>query len=253
VVIDPDQARQLPEVMERLQWLARHRPALVERMPSLSRPGLADRRLLGLLDEEKLVRVLEKMLDEGEFLSRYGIRSMSKVHEHRPYVFDMGGQRHAVAYLPAESDNGMFGGNSNWRGPVWMSMNFLLLRGLVHYYAYFGDELRVEFPTGSGNRLTLWEVAREIGMRLTRIFLRDAAGRRPVYGGSERFQTDPHWKDHILFYEYFNGDDGAGLGASHQTGWTGLVARLLQLFGDEEAFHRRLLDEEGSVSSVLAG
>jgi hypothetical protein len=175
--------------------------------------------------------MLSRMLDENEFLGPYGIRSLSRYHLEHPFVFAGGGQEHRVQYLPAESNTGMFGGNSNWRGPVWMPVNALLVRGLLNFYAFYGDDLTVECPTGSGKRMTLFEVAKEISGRLSRIFLRDASGRRPLYGGSAKFQQDPHWRDLILFYEYFHGDDGAGLGASHQTGWTGLVARLLDLFG----------------------
>ena len=164
------------------------------------------------------------MLDENEFLSPYGIRSLSRYHKDHPYVFNAEGQIHEVSYLPAESDSGMFGGNSNWRGPVWMPVNALLLRALLNFYLYYGDTFKIECPTGSGRLMNLFEVAQEITHRLTRIFLRNDSGQRPVYGGTEKFQTDPHWKDHVLFYEYFHGDNGAGLGASHQTGWTGLVA-----------------------------
>ena len=171
------------------------------------------------------------MLDENEFLSPYGIRSLSKFHEQHPYVFNVGGQEYRVDYLPAESNTGMFGGNSNWRGPIWMPVNALLIRALLSFYLYYGDNFKIECPTGSGNLMNLFEVAREITNRLTRIFVRDNAGRRPVYGGTEKFQTDPHWKDFILFYEYFHGDNGAGLGASHQTGWTGLVSKMIELFG----------------------
>jgi hypothetical protein len=170
------------------------------------------------------------MLDEKEFLSPYGIRALSRVHLEKPYVFD-NMPDYRVAYLPSESDTGMFGGNSNWRGPIWMPVNVLLIRALMQYYLYHGDNFKVECPTGSGRMMNLFEVSREIATRLTGIFLRNEQGRRPVYGGTEKFQTDPHWRDYILFYEYFNGDDGAGLGASHQTGWTGVIARLIQLYG----------------------
>ena len=178
------------------------------------------------------------MLDENEFLSPYGIRALSRYHADHPYVFNVGGQDYRVNYLPAESDTGMFGGNSNWRGPIWMPVNALLIRALMSFYLYYGDNFKIECPTGSGTWMNLFEVGREIANRLTRIFLRDESGRRPVYGGTEKFQTDPHWKDHILFYEYFHGDNGAGLGASHQTGWTGLVGKLIELFGriDAEPF-----------------
>jgi hypothetical protein len=192
--------------------------------------GCHDRRLLAVTDETQMRRILFRLLDEKEFLSPYGIRSLSKIHAEHPYVFKANGHDHRVAYLPAESDSGMFGGNSNWRGPVWFPMNIMLIRALLHYYAFYGDRFKVECPTGSGKEMTLFEVAKEIGDRLARIFLKDAKGRRPVYGLTEKFQTDPHWKDLILFYEYFHGDNGAGIGASHQTGWTGLVATLMQTF-----------------------
>ena len=174
---------------------------------------------------------MSRMLDESEFLSPYGIRAVSRYHAAHPYVFSVHGQEYRVDYLPAESNTGMFGGNSNWRGPIWMPVNVMLIRALVQYYLYYGDNFKVECPTGSGNLMNLFEVSREISTRLQRIFLRDERGRRPVYGGMEKFQTDPHWKDHLLFHEYFHGDNGAGLGASHQTGWTGSVAKLIQLYG----------------------
>jgi hypothetical protein len=204
--------------------------------------GVAERGILALINQERLRRILSKMLDEAEFLSPYGIRSLSKFHERHPYVFHAGGQEYRVDYLPAESNTGMFGGNSNWRGPVWMPVNVVLIRALLNFYLYYGDSFKIECPTGSGHVMNLFEVAKEISDRLSRLFLRDPStlrqaqgsgqvGRRPVYGGSEKFQADPHWRDHILFYEYFHGDNGAGLGASHQTGWTGVVAKLIQLFG----------------------
>ena len=192
--------------------------------------GVGGRRLASILDESRLRRVLEKMLDEGEFLSEFGIRSLSKYHERHPFVMQAGGREYRVSYLPAESDTGMFGGNSNWRGPIWMPVNALIIRSLLQYYSYYGDGFTVECPTGSGRHMSLYQVAEEIGRRLANIFLRDAGGRRPVYGGTEAFQHDPHWRDLILFYEYFHGDNGAGLGASHQTGWTGVVARIMHLF-----------------------
>jgi len=171
------------------------------------------------------------MLDENEFLSPYGIRALSRYHAEHPFVFTAEGQQYRVNYLPAESDSGMFGGNSNWRGPIWMPMNVLLIRALLSFYSYYGDSFQVEFPTGSGNKMNLFKIAREIASRLTRIFLRDESGKRPVYGNTLKFQTDPYWKDNVLFYEYFHGDNGAGLGASHQTGWTGLIAKMIELFG----------------------
>jgi hypothetical protein len=218
-----------PELAERLQWFLEARPQITAAIHPL-KPGVAGRRLASILDETKLRRVLAKMLDENEFLSPFGIRSLSRYHAEHPYVFHAGGQDYCVAYLPGESDTGMFGGNSNWRGPLWMPVNGLIIRALLNYYTYYGDSFTVECPTGSGQQKTLYQVAEEIARRLTSIFLRDANGRRPVHGGSRKFQEDPHWRDHLLFYEYFHGDNGAGLGASHQTGWTGLVARAIHLF-----------------------
>ena len=193
--------------------------------------GYADRGIMALVNPERLRRILSRMLDENEFLSPTGYgRSPATMLEH-PYVFNVHGQEYRVNYLPAESDTGMFGGNSNWRGPIWMPVNALLIRALLSFYLYYGDNFKIECPTGSGKMMNLFEVAREIARRLTRIFLRDGSGRRPVYGGTEKFQTDPQWKDYLLFYEYFHGDNGAGLGASHQTGWTGVVAKLIEMFG----------------------
>jgi hypothetical protein len=193
--------------------------------------GVADRGIFALVTEERLRRILSRMLDENEFLSPHGIRAISKYHAEHPYVFSAEGREYRVAYTPAESDSGMFGGNSNWRGPIWMPVNALLIRALLSLYAYYGDNFKIECPTGSGKLMNLFEVARELANRLISIFLRDASGRRPVYGGTEKFQTDPFWKDHLLFYEYFHGDNGAGIGASHQTGWTGVVATLIDIFG----------------------
>jgi hypothetical protein len=193
--------------------------------------GEADRGIMALVNPDRLRRILTKMLDENEFLSPYGIRSLSKFHEQNPFVMSVGGQVFRVDYLPAESNTGMFGGNSNWRGPVWMPVNALIIRALLNFYLYYGDNFKIECPTGSGKLMNLFEVSKEISDRLTRIFLRDDHGRRPVYGSSEKFQNDPQWRDYIHFHEYFHGDNGAGLGASHQTGWTGLVAKLIELYG----------------------
>jgi hypothetical protein len=192
--------------------------------------GYAGRRLMSVCNKEKIERILARLLDENEFFGAYGVRSLSKYHLQHPFVFNLDGHEFKVQYLPAESNTGMFGGNSNWRGPVWMPVNALLLRGLLNLYQFYGDDFKVECPTGSGKYMTLYEVAKELGRRLSSTFLRDANGKRPVYGGTKKFQEDPHWKDYILFYEYFHGDNGAGLGASHQTGWTGIIARVLDLF-----------------------
>jgi hypothetical protein len=194
------------------------------------KPGVDGRLMASILDERKLRRVLAKLLDENEFLGEFGIRSLSRYHADHPYVFYAGGREYRVSYLPAESDTGMFGGNSNWRGPIWMPVNGLIIRALLQYYLYYGNDLTVECPTGSGRQMNLYEVAQEISRRLASIFLRAKDGRRPVYGATQKFQEDPYWRDLVLFYEYFHGDNGAGLGASHQTGWTGIVARLMHLF-----------------------
>jgi hypothetical protein len=195
------------------------------------RPGVHGRRLLSLVNEDKLRRVLSRMLDEDRFLGPHGIRSVSRSHLDEPYEFDVAGERYRVQYEPAESTSGMFGGNSNWRGPVWFPINLLIIRALLLHYRYYGDDLKVECPTGSGTYMTLLEVAEDLSRRLAGTFLRGEDGRRPVFGGTRVFQEDPHWRDHLLFYEYFHGDNGAGLGASHQTGWTGVVARLIQAAG----------------------
>ena len=218
------------EYRSRFRRFISTRPELCSAIHDPTKPGHSGRLLGSILDETKLRRVLAKMLDENEFLGDYGIRSLSRYHAEHPYVIQAGGQEYKVSYLPAESDTGMFGGNSNWRGPIWMPVNGLIVRALLQYYAYYGDDFKVECPTGSGNLMTLFQVAEEISRRLASMFLKDEAGRRPVYGGSEKFQTDPEWRDYVSFYEYFHGDNGAGLGASHQTGWTGIVARLMHLF-----------------------
>jgi hypothetical protein len=224
-----------PKHGARIRALLEREPDLIANLPSPYEPGEHGRRLLAVLDERKLRRVLARMLDPDEFLSPHGIRSMSKAHAAQPVSLDIGGQRHTVAYAPAESPSGMFGGNSNWRGPVWFPINVLIIRALIAYYRYYGDSVRVECPTGSGVEMTLFEVARELAERLISIFLPGRDGRRPVFGGTTIFADDPHWRDLVLFYEYFHGENGAGLGASHQTGWTGLVAFLIRFFGSVTA------------------
>jgi hypothetical protein len=220
-----------PQLVEEITGFYAHHPAVMAAMPlhgrQLTETGPA---LFALFDEERLRRILARMLDEQEFLGPHGIRAISRWHAVHPYILEMDGQEYRVGYLPAESDTGMFGGNSNWRGPVWFPINIMLIRSLINLYIYFGDEFTVECPTGSGRQCTLYEVAREIGDRLTSTFLRDSSGRRPVHGGQPILQNDPHWRDLLLFYEYFHGDNGAGIGASHQTGWTGTVALLPLLF-----------------------
>jgi hypothetical protein len=239
-VIEPWQRERVPKVMKTMAERLRRMPDIRNSIhpTGVGHLGYAERGIAALVNPDRLRRILSRMLDENEFLSPYGIRALSRYHAEHPYVVQVEGHEYRVNYLPAESDTGMFGGNSNWRGPIWMPVNALLIRALMSFYLYYGNDFKIECPTGSGNLMNLFEVAREIANRLERIFLRDQSGRRPVYGGSEKFQTDPQWKDYILFYEYFHGDNGAGLGASHQTGWTGLVAKLIELFGrlDERAF-----------------
>jgi hypothetical protein len=221
-----------PRAMELFETFKKRHPDLLKHIAPADDTfvGYARRRLMSVCNKKKIEQVLAYMLDENEFFGPYGIRSLSKYHQEHPFVFNLNGQEYRVQYLPAESNTGMFGGNSNWRGPVWMPVNGLLLRGLLNLYQFYGDDFKVECPTGSGKYMTLYEVAQELARRLSSIFLRDASGNRPVYGGSKKFQEDPHWKDYILFYEYFHGDNGAGLGASHQTGWTGIIARTMDLF-----------------------
>ena len=231
--LEPDLLEQVPDFKRRMEWFYNNRPHLSGNLACIHTPGIGRRRLLAILTRDRLVRVLEKMLDEEEFLSDYGIRSVSKYHKDHPYTFYVDGQAHTINYQPAESESGLFGGNSNWRGPIWFPMNYLIIESLQKYHHYYGDEFKVECPTGSGRKMTLWEVATELSRRLMRLFLRNGDGERPIYGGIEIFQEDPHWRDLILFNEYFHGDNGAGLGASHQTGWTGLVAKLIQQSGGQ--------------------
>ncbi len=232
-VIEKSQREQIPGAMAYVQERLRRIPELSSTIHPTGPGhfGVAERGVLALVNPERLRRILTRMLDENEFLGPHGIRSISKFHERNPYVVHVDGQEYRVDYLPAESNTGMFGGNSNWRGPVWMPVNVLIIRALQNFYLYYGDRFTIECPTGSGRLMNLFEVSKEISDRLVSTFTRNAQGRRPVYGGSEKFQTDPHWRDYMLFYEYFHGDNGAGLGASHQTGWTGLVAKLIELFG----------------------
>jgi hypothetical protein len=232
--LEPEIVERLPGFKRRLQWFVDNRPEFREHVEMLDVPGRGVRRLLSIVNREQLPSVLRYMLDENEFFSPYGIRAVSRFHLENPYRFDVDGHEHRVDYEPAESSSGLFGGNSNWRGPIWFPVNFLLVESIQKFDYFFGDGLKVDCPTGSGNRVRLWDVANEMSRRLTQIFLRNDDGRRPVHGGFEKFQNDPHWKDLVLFYEYFHGDNGAGVGASHQTGWTGLVAKLLQQCGGGE-------------------
>jgi hypothetical protein len=230
--MEPEIVDRLPGFKRRMQWFIDNHPDVPHHIDMGQKSERGVRRLLSIVNRSAIQRVLRYMLDENEFLSPHGIRALSRHHRDHPYVFHVNGDEHRVDYEPGESSSGLFGGNSNWRGPVWFPVNFLLIESLQKFHHYYGDSLKVEFPTGSGQMTSLWDVAGEISRRLTRIFLRRPDGRRPVFGGIEKFQTDPHWRDLILFHEYFHGDNGAGLGASHQTGWTGLVAKLIEQSGE---------------------
>jgi len=236
-IFEPDTIDKLPRLAELVQLFRERYPEVLAQVSPTEDGfiGSGGRRLLSPLSTDRLKKVLSYLLDENEFLSDYGIRSLSRVHLNHPFNFDFGGQHFEVSYLPAESNTGMFGGNSNWRGPIWMPVNALIVRGLVNLYSFYGNEFTVECPTGSGNQMTLFEVAKDLTRRLSSIFLKDGDGHRAVYGGTKKFQEDLHWRDYILFYEYFHGDNGAGLGASHQTGWTGCIAALQSFFGRIDA------------------
>jgi Glycosyl hydrolase family 63 C-terminal domain len=227
-VLETSAFEQLPGFTRRLRWLLDHRPDLARLVSRWQETGTGERHLLSLLRGHRMKKVLARMLDETEFLSPYGVRALSRYHREHPFVLELGGQRHVVDYVPGDSQTNMFGGNSNWRGPVWMPVNFLIIESLQKFHHYYGDEFKVECPTGSGHYLTLLEIADELGRRLTSLFLRDERGRRPCLGDHTKVATDPHFRDHLLFHEFFHGDDGHGLGAIHQTGWTGLVAKLIQ-------------------------
>jgi hypothetical protein len=231
--LEPQILERLPNFRRRMAWFIKYRPQLMANIASLEARGVNGRLLLSLVDETRLRRVLARVLDPAQFLSDFGLRSLSKEHAQRPFTFTLNGQAHSVSYQPAESDTHLFGGNSNWRGPIWFPVNFLMIESLQKYHHYYGDRLQMELPTGSGQMHSLWQAAHDLSRRLCGIFERDGAGQRPFYGGVDYFQSDPHWRDYILFYEYFHGDNGAGIGASHQTGWTALVAKLIQQIGGE--------------------
>jgi hypothetical protein len=226
--LEPEMLERLPGFTTRLKWYLKHRPDLAELVSRWDAPGRGERRLLSLLRGHRMKCLLRRTLDESEFLSDYGVRSLSRYHKDHPYVFNCHGSNNTVRYQPGDSDSGMFGGNSNWRGPIWFPINFLLIESLQKFHHYYGDDFQIECPTGSGRNLSIAQVADELSRRLTKLFLRDAAGERPLHRHSPRERNDPHFRDHVLFHEYFHGDDGHGLGAEHQTGWTGLVAKLLQ-------------------------
>jgi hypothetical protein len=243
-VLDHDLLERVPEFRARLEWFLNYRPDLAKLVSRWTDPGMGDTRLLSLLRGHRMKCLLRRMLDETEFLSDYGVRALSKHHDANPYQFHVNGMTRSVKYQPGESDSGLFGGNSNWRGPIWMPVNYLLIESLRKFHTYYGDDFRVDCPTGSGNLMSIREVADELTRRLTRLVLRDpATGRRAVFGEIERFQTNPHFRDYIPFHEYFHGDTGRGVGASHQTGWTGLLATLLSPAAESRS------DESASKSS----
>jgi len=227
-VIDDETLAKNPEFAKRLQWYFESRPDLSKLVPRWEQTGISNMHLLSLVWGNKLQAILKRLLDETEFLSDYGIRALSKVYDEKPFELKIGDHQYRIRYTPAESDSDMFGGNSNWRGPVWFPVNYLLIESLQKFDTYYGDHLKVEMPIGSGNMVSLKVAAREVSQRLISIFKRDADGRRPVFGDDEKMQNDPHFRNYILFYEYFHGDNGRGAGASHQTGWTGLVAKLIE-------------------------
>jgi hypothetical protein len=251
-IIEKEQRDRVPAAMATIRENQRRMPELMDSIHPTGPGhfGVNERGILALVTPDRLKRILTRMLDENEFLGPHGIRSISKFHKDNPYKFYVNGEEFRVDYLPAESNTGMFGGNSNWRGPVWMPINLLLIRALQQFYIYYGDNFKVECPTGSGNMMNLFEVSKELSSRITKIFTRNEEGRRPVYGGAEKFQSDPHWRDLILFYEYFHGDNGAGLGASHQTGWSGLVAKIIQFYG---LIDGKQLLEGGMGSAFIKG
>jgi hypothetical protein len=246
--LEPEVLDRLPGFKRRLEWFVDNRPDLTQDIACMKTHGMGARRLLSIANEKQLRDILRYMLDEKEFLSPYGVRALSRFHREHPYTLNVMGIEHRVDYEPGESSTGIFGGNSNWRGPLWFPVNFLLVESLQKFHHYLGDNFKVEFPTGSGKMLTLWEVAGELSHRMTNIFLRDDKGRRPVFGNLEKFQTDPHWRDLILFHEYFNGDSGAGVGASHQTGWTGIVTKLMQQSGES----RKRKKQDPAAATVAA-
>jgi hypothetical protein len=226
--LEPCLLQRVPEFRKRLEWYLKHRPDLASLVSRWCDPGEGERRLLSLLRGSRMKKLLRRMLDPSEFLSDYGVRALSRCHLAHPYTFECCRQPVTVSYQPGESESGLFGGNSNWRGPIWFPVNFLIVESLQKFHHYYGDDFKIECPTGSGCYVTIDEVAHQLSDRLARLFLRDEQGRRPVFGNNETFQRDPHFQDYLLFHEYFHGDSGRGVGAAHQTGWTGLIAKLLQ-------------------------
>jgi hypothetical protein len=246
-VFEEENMQKYPQVQQEMRKFLSSRPELTAFIHDPVKPGYAGRYLASVLNEKNLRRVLTVMLDEKEFLSPHGIRALSRIHGEHPYIFRDGEKEYSVPYLPGESDTNMFGGNSNWRGPVWMPVNMIIIRALLNYFMYYGNNFQVECPTGSGKKMNLWQVAEEISRRLSGIFLRDETGHRPVYGNSQKFQDDPYWRDYILFYEYFHGETGQGVGASHQTGWSAAVAQTMHLFSNNSMDDALKFDKEALI------
>jgi hypothetical protein len=244
--LEPDLLERLTGFNRRLKWFLEYRPDLSRLVSRWQEPGSGERRLLSLVRGHRMKMVLKRMLDETEFLSEFGVRALSKWHAEHPFVLHHDGQTLQVQYEPAESKSDLFGGTSNWRGPIWFPVNYLIIESLQKVHHYYGDEFKIECPTASGQYLTIDGVAAELGRRLERIFLRDAKGRRSVFGEHQKLQTDPHFRDHVLFPEYFHGESGRGLGASHQTGWTGLIAKLLKPRREPSAPHRKKRVSDGA-------
>jgi hypothetical protein len=252
-VIERYQREQAPMLVHQFAKALKQFPALRETMHPTGPDnfGVADRGILAIVNPARLKRIFEKLFDEREFLSPYGIRSVSRYHFDHPYAFAVHGDDYGVRYLPGESDSGVFGGNTNWRGPIWLPINVLIIRALLNFYLYYGDTFKIEFPTGSHRVMNLFDISKNLAHRLKAIFLPDENGERPVYGRYNKFQNDPHWRDNLNFFEYFNADNGTGLGASHQTGWTGLVATLIQLFGSTDAETLLETGKPGLVQPIL--
>jgi hypothetical protein len=251
--LEPKAVNKLEGFKRRLEWFVENREDLTGNVACMKTPGEGERRLLSLVTQEQLRSVLRYMLDENEFLSPFGIRAISRFHKDHPYVLAANGMEHRVDYEPGESSTGLFGGNSNWRGPIWFPTNYLLIESLQKFHHYLGDDFQVECPTGSGQMMNLWEVAAELSRRMTGIFLRGPDGARPVHGANSLFCEDPNWRDLVLYYEYFHGDNGSGVGASHQTGWTGLIGKLMQQSGEPLEHRTAARIEEGASPEILEG
>ena len=248
-VLEPETLEKVPEFNKRLEWYLQKRPDLASLVSRWDEPGRGERRLLSLLRGHRMKCLYAKMLDETRFLSDHGVRSLSKLHEREPYELEIAGKKYSIDYEPGESHSNLFGGNSNWRGPVWFPINFLIIEAMQRFHHYYGDDFTIEYPVGSGEKITIRDAAREIGSRLIKLFMTDGSGHRPASGPNEKIQNDPNFKDLISFYEYFDGDTGRGCGASHQTGWTGLVAKIIERYYGSGQDARRIAERELGLTS----